>query len=114
MAAGRKEPVSVAMDGTLAIRGGCWKDAKVLAAGVAESYTLPTDPAGKGIVLFFASTGSFWINDTSATAAEPAADITDGSASELNPTVRYYPPSITSISLISTAGCIVSIRAATP
>jgi len=76
---------------------------RVLAAGVAESDTVP---AGATMVLFSA-TGNFYckINDT---AAIPGADVTDGSGSELNPSGRIVAAADT-ISLIAPADCIVTL-----
>ena len=62
-----------------------WVDAKVLAAGVAESITVPTDAK----MVIFSANNDFYINSSGGTAATPSADVSDGSASELNPSVRY-------------------------
>lgn len=75
---------------------------RVLAAGVAESFTVP---AGAAVVVF-SSNGDFYAN-ARGTAAVPAADVTDGSASELNPTSRACTPGGT-ISVISPYATIVT------
>ena len=77
-------------------------NAKSLAAGVAESETVPTD-AGK---VFFSSTGNYYVN-TRGTAAVPG-DVTNGSASDLNP-IGYMVSPGEVISLIAPAACVVTI-----
>lgn len=72
-----------------------------LAAGTAEAFTVP---AGARFVIFSA-TGDFFANYT--TTATVPVDVTDGSASELNPSVRSIP-GITSISVISSATPVVT------
>ena len=80
-------------------------DTAVLAAGVKEDFTVPTD-AGKVI---FASTGDFYCRiGSAAVAAVPTVDITDGSASELNPTARRVVAGET-ISLIASAICKITM-----
>jgi len=62
-------------------------DTRVLATGsTAERHTVPSG-AKK---VFFSATGNFYakFGGNSVTAAVPAADVTDGSGSELNPTLR--------------------------
>lgn len=90
-----------------AIKQSNYIDARVLAAGVAESHTVPT---GAVYVIFscVTSTGNaatFWA-DFNGTAAIPTNDITDGSGCEANPAVRYVK-GVTAISLIAPADCIV-------
>jgi len=84
-------------------------DARVLAAGVAESHTVPANAI---YVVFSAQDGggdacSFYAN-FSGTAAEPSADITDGSGSELNPAVRALEGA-TAISLLAPEACILTL-----
>lgn len=80
-------------------------DARVLAASANEDHTIPS---GAKYVLF-SSTADFYAK-IGGTAAVPAADVTDGSGSELNPTVRHLSDSATTIGLISTvAGCVVTM-----
>lgn len=102
VATDKKSPIN-------AIRQSNYIDARVLAAGIAESHTVPT---GAVYVIFsaFTSTGaqaSFWA-DFNGTAAIPSADITDGSGCEANPAVRYVK-GVTTISLIAPAACIVTM-----
>lgn len=78
----------------------------VTAAGAAESFTVP---AGADIVIF-SSDGNFYAN--CATTATVPGDVTDGTASELNPTgymLRDFSGgAITAISVISpTSGASV-------
>jgi len=77
--------------------------ALVLLAGVAQEVTVPDN----GAIALFNGTGDFWVqynND----AEVPVASITDGSASELNPTLRSLSGT-TTISVIAEANCKVSI-----
>ncbi|MGB3988659.1 MAG: hypothetical protein WBK67_03160 [Minisyncoccales bacterium] len=79
-------------------------DARVLGASSAESHTVP---AGATKVVF-SSTGDFYANFTT-TAAVPSGDVTDGSASVLNPLARNIY-GVTAISLISPAACVVTME----
>ncbi len=78
-------------------------DARVLAAGTEEIHSVP---AGADIVVFSA-TDDFYVN-YDATAVAPSGDITDGSASELNPVVRDVR-GVTSIHLVAPATCTVTL-----
>lgn len=74
---------------------------RLLAASTAESFTVP---AGARFVVFSA-TADFYAN-YSTTATVPG-DVTDGSASELNPSVRDIQ-GVSAISIISAATPIVT------
>lgn len=79
--------------------------ANVLAANVAEVVTVPT---GARYVLF-KGTGTFWAN-LGAAGAIPGTEVTDGSASLLNPELRSIDGAAT-IGLISaTDGTIVTME----
>lgn len=78
-------------------------DARVLAAGVNETHTVP---AGAEVV-FFGRDGDFYARPNGA-ATVPAADVTDGTASELNPTC-WDVRSTTQIGLISVANRVVTM-----
>lgn len=78
-------------------------DARVLAGTVAESHTVPT---GARFVAF-SGTGDFYVRYGN-TAAIPAADVTNGTASELNPGVRMIEGHAT-IGLIAPADCVVTM-----
>jgi len=88
-----------------------WIDARVLAAGVAETYQAP---AGAKYVRI-AGDGTFYakIAAASTAAAVPAADIVDGTASELMPAgaveFRTLPVDQAFISLIASAACVVTL-----
>ena len=75
--------------------------AKSLAASVAESFTVP---AGAAYVVFSAN-GDFYAK-VGGTATVPG-DVTDGTASELNPTARACSPAST-ISVISPYATVVT------
>lgn len=81
-------------------------DARVLAAGVAEVWTAPASTR----FVVFSSNCNFYAK-ANAAAAVPAADVTDGSASELNPTAWYSTTPFTSIGVIAPTACIVTIAA---
>lgn len=76
---------------------------RVLASGVAESDTVPADAR----LVMFSSTGNFYCK-INGTAAIPAADVTDGTGSELNPSVRSVEAANT-ISLIAPTACVVTL-----
>lgn len=78
-------------------------DAKVLAASTAETITVP---AGAKYVIFSAE-ADFWANPND-TAAVPSGDVSDGSASELNP-VGYDVEGVSTISIISETAQNVSV-----
>jgi len=79
-------------------------DARVLAANTAESHTIPT---GAKVVVFSADQ-NFYAR-FGATAAIPAADVTDGTSPMLNPTARGIEDGVTTISLISPVACTVTM-----
>lgn len=81
-------------------------DARVLAANVAEVWTAP---ASVRFVIFSANC-DFYARPNAA-AAVPAADVADGTASELNPAAWYFPNTVTTIGVISASACIVTISA---
>jgi hypothetical protein len=76
-------------NGSFALRQSDCIMARVLAANTAETIQAPTN--AKYVV--FSADGDFYctIAASSTAAAVPAADVTDGSASELNPAVRIIP-----------------------
>lgn len=77
-------------------------DAKNLAAGAAETLAIPADAK----YAMFSSTGDFFAA-YDATATVPG-DTADGSAPELNPTMRYINGRRT-ISVIAPADCKVTV-----
>ena len=88
--------------------------ARVLAAGAAENITIPVGAAGQGIatIVRIAANADIYINFGGA-AAVPAADIDDGTASELikansDPEWRYIPAGSTVISVVSAGTAIVT------
>jgi hypothetical protein len=82
-------------------------DARVLAASTAERHTIPT---GAKFVVFSAD-ATFYakFGDVTVTAAVPAADVTDGTGSSVNPEAREIPSGVTHISLIATAATVVTM-----
>lgn len=73
--------------------------------GTAQSLTVPADAKHA----LFSSTEDFYAKIGDAVVAEvPAANVTDGSASELRPGVRLVVPGQT-ISVIGAAGTIVTV-----
>jgi hypothetical protein len=79
-------------------------DHRVLAAGVAESHTVPT--GAKYVV--FSGTDDFYVN-IGGTAAVPSGDVTDGSGSMINPGLRSIEGK-TTISLISAAANVITME----
>ena len=100
------EVVNAGME-ALALRQSNWIDARVLAANTAETFQAP---ALARFVLFSAD-GDFYckIATASTAAAIPAADITDGTSSELNPAMRYIGEQ-EFISLIAPAARVVTLQ----
>lgn len=83
--------------------------ARVLAAGVAETVTLP---ANTRIVIFSANCN--FHAKPGASAAVPAADVTDGTASEMNPSAWYFANAAGAtqdVTVISSGACIVTLSA---
>lgn len=80
--------------------------ARVLAANVAETMAFPATVR----FVILSSTCNFYAKVGAApTAAVPGADVTDGTASELNPTAYYLNPAGQSISVITPdASCVVT------
>lgn len=79
-------------------------NAQVLAANVAEVHTIPS---GANRVLF-SSTANFYVK-FGGTAAVPSTEVTDGSGSILNPTLRFCGGT-TTIGLISPTTCVVTME----
>jgi hypothetical protein len=82
-------------------------DARVLAAATVETFQSPT---GARYVLF-AADGDFYckIAVASTAAAVPASDVTDGTASELNPVLRLLPSDQAYVSVIAGATRTITI-----
>lgn len=81
-------------------------DARVLAAGVAEVWTAPANTR----FVVFSGNCNFYAK-ANAAAAVPAADVTDGTASELNPAAWYFSSPVTTIGVISSSACVLTISA---
>lgn len=81
-------------------------DARVLAANVSETHTVPG--GGANTVLFSANCAEFYVK-TGASAAVPAADVTDGTASERNPAAWVLSSTTTQITLISPTACTITL-----
>jgi hypothetical protein len=77
--------------------------ARVLAANTAEVHTVPT--GAKYVV--FSGTTDFYAR-FGAAAAVPADDVTDGTASELNPVARSIE-GYTTIGVIAPATCVLTL-----
>ena len=78
-------------------------DVRVLAANVNETHTTPS----ANVVLFSSNCAAFYAI-IGPTAAVPAADVTDGSGSELNPSA-WFVGKAAQIGLISPTACTVTI-----
>lgn len=94
-----------------------WIDAKVLAAGVAETYAPPSDADDTpGVIIGINATdGPLYIN-FNGVAAVPIADIADGTASAMlrtdtgSPFLIAWPDRALSLSMISPVDCTVTIE----
>lgn len=78
-------------------------DVRVLASNVAETVTVPTGAA----FVVFNSTTNFYAN-ANGTAAVPAADVTNGTGSELNPASRYVA-NVSTFSVIAPTDSIITM-----
>lgn len=78
--------------------------ARVLAANTSEAHTVPP---GVSRVIFSANCNFYAI--PGATAVVPAADVTDGTASELNPGAWDLIAGVATIALIAPTACIVTL-----
>lgn len=85
-----------------AIRPADYVLSRSLAASTAESITVPTG----GRYALFSATGDFYANYT--TTATVPGDVTNGQASELNPSMRFVQ-GVTTISVIAPADCVVTV-----
>ena len=98
-----------ALDGFFALPFTDSVNALALAAGVAETMAVPAGAyfvAMSGTADFYAK---WTAAGTAAVAAAVATDLTDGTASILNPTLRRVTPG-DSISVISAATCLVTFE----
>lgn len=84
-----------------------WVDAYV-STGAARTFTKTTDYPTEAEVVVFSATGNFYVNFAGDTAAAPAAHVTDGTGSVLNPTSRYVR-GMSSFSVFAPAGTIVTM-----
>lgn len=94
-----------------------WIDARVLAAGVAESYTIPADASGnKGTMLRINSNaGPLYVN-FNGTAVVPVGDVNDGTSSiilrtDIGPVLIVAPLSTAVLSMLSPGASIVTLEA---
>lgn len=93
--------MEVLQDGSFALRAPDYVDAKALAANTAEAFTVPSNAR----YVVFSATGDFYVSYT--TTATVPGDTSDGTACELNPTIRYIP-GVTTISVIAPATTILT------
>lgn len=96
---------------SFAIRPALYRDARVLAANVAESFEIPTVDGFTPTYVLFSGTGNFYCAYTprgaaTVTAAVPGSDITNGLAPELNPALRVIAD-YDELSLVAPANCTV-------
>ena len=78
-------------------------NAQVLAASTAESNAVPSGAK----FVFFASTGNFYARPDGLVAV-PSADVTDGTAGEINPTV-WDVSTVTNIAIVAPAAVVVTL-----
>jgi len=96
------KPITRGGQGLIGLNRPTYINARVLAATVAEAFTVP---AGAKYVLL-AANADFYA-DFGTTAVTPAADITDGTSPVFNPSLRMLE-GCTSISVVSPTVCIVT------
>lgn len=89
---------------TYALRPATCVLARSLAASTAESITVPS---GARFALFSA-TGDFYANYTTTATVPGDTAITDATASELNPAMRFIS-GVTTISVIATAAAVLTV-----
>lgn len=71
-----------------------------------QQFTPPTDAR----LVLFSGTGDFYVKiAANPTAAVPAADVSDGTASELNPAVRWFNKNSDKIAVIAAADVVVTM-----
>lgn len=63
----------------------------------------------KANALIFSCTGNFYILWNGSNAAVPSSNITDGTAPELNPSVRRLGGNITQFSIVAPANCVLTL-----
>lgn len=100
-------------DGSYALRQSDVVNARVLAAATNENVPVwsYTDAAGitkYSSYVLFSATCNFYVKMGGA-AAIPASDVVDGSAPELNPSMRFLGGNVTTFGLISPDACVVTI-----
>jgi hypothetical protein len=85
-------------------------DARSLAASTAKTVTVPTFPLAPGsfLVLVFSANCTDYYVRYGGTATVPSGDVTDGTASERNPSAMQLVQG-DSLSIISPTTCIVTI-----
>lgn len=86
------------------------RDALVLAAGTQERIAIP---AGAAYVAFAPTDNSdFWVKfgDATVAAAVPSTDVTNRTASDLNPAMYRLSGTATHVSVVSPVACTVSLK----
>lgn len=99
-------------DGTYALSIPTFSNRHDVAANTAESDTVPSISSVKAQYVNFIPTAAcvdFYVNYTT-TAVVPGGDITDGSAPDHNPTMRYIAGTVTTISLIAPNACTITLE----
>lgn len=106
------EPPGMAADLRDGIRSpSTYVNALVLAANTAETLTAPTFaayPSAK-VIGVFSPTCSNWYYNSTAVAAVPAADVTDGGAAARAPTALKMTQAGT-VSIVADAACTITIE----
>lgn len=76
-----------------------YRMSRALASGTAENFQVPTG----ALYVLFGSTGNFCVRYNATTTGGSAAafgDVTDGSACEVNPTLRFLRSTVKAISVM--------------
>lgn len=103
-------------NGSGALEAGGWTDYVSFAGAEAHTYTVDQTKFPSGCFIFFAVKGAsnYYVDDKGGTAAPPGASVTDGTGPMLNPTVRFFPKDIASISIYADGAGLVQLDVRQP
>jgi hypothetical protein len=98
------ENLEVLQGGSFALGAPTYINHYALAANTAKNIAIPANAS----VAIFSANADFYANYTG-TAVVPAGDVTDGTGSEMNPTVRYVKRITSPFSVIAPATTVLTI-----
>jgi hypothetical protein len=100
-------------NGSYALQPSTFIGAAVLSANTDDPYAVPVDgnTGLKANYVQFSGSCNFYVNYDAVSAVPSGSDVTNGTSSELNPTVRYLGGNVTNVHLITAAsGCVVTMQ----